>query len=294
MEQLLKTNITVKRQEDNVLFLTDCEKNGERLDFNLNDLVKIFENVTLYKQYANTLSFSENGLFDIAIESYEDKIRLSTNEMFALLYDLFFNKITIPSNDIIAYKISEVVQKKMMSNLRLNESIDNGEVVSLCGYYELYLRGSLVAVGKNAFIESRESTYKIILDGAVGLLPGMNELVTVVIYHNDLKITLENCVINTTSNSLDIHYIELSKENKTYNSEIVTDENKKTLKYSNLKTIPLVKIASGLTINEAAEKISSMNTIDELTQYSIINKQIISKTLETSSLVMDDDFDDLF
>lgn len=284
-------NINIIETEDNIFFKSDYEINNEKIDFNMENLIEIFDNIILINNNKNTISFNrESEKFVVTFSKILENIQISPISMLEALCNLFFYNKPIKSQYEIKNAITEATQKSVMYKLKNKEIPETKEIAYFNQRVDIKIKDQLLSIGQGACILFNNSKSELILIGLVGTIPNDNIIFDVYIYQNDLKITIENCTIKKKEEISDLACAEIKFNNTDIKIDIIDKDKSLNLNNSNLDfNAGDEELIS--TLKQLVESIGEMNDLDKLIAYSTENKKILADVTTIENDFLDDFLD---
>lgn len=284
-------NINIIETEDNIFFKSDYEINNEKIDFNMENLIEIFDNIILINNNKNTISFNrESEKFVVTFSQILENIQISPISMLEALCNLFFYNKPIKSQYEIKNAITEATQKSVMYKLKNKEIPETKEIAYFNQRVDIKIKDQLLSIGQGACILFNNSKSELILIGLVGTIPDDNIIFDVYIYQNDLKITIENCTIKKKEGISDLACAEIKFNNTNIKIDIIDKDKSLNLNNSNLDfNAGDEELIS--TLKQLVESIGEMNDLDKLIAYSTENKKILADVTTIENDFLDDFLD---
>lgn len=284
-------NINIIETEDNIFFKSDYEINNEKIDFNMENLIEIFDNIILINNNKNTISFNrESEKFVVTFSQILENIQISPISMLEALCNLFFYNKPIKSQYEIKNAITEATQKSVMYKLKNKEIPETKEIAYFNQRVDIKIKDQLLSIGQGACVLFNNSKSELILIGLVGTIPNDNIIFDVYIYQNDLKITIENCTIKKKEEISDLACAEIKFNNTDIKIDIIDKDKSLILNNSNLD-FNAGDEASISTLKQLVESIGEMNDLDKLIAYSTENKKILADVTTIENDFLDDFLD---
>ena len=284
-------NINIIETEDNIFFKSDYEINNEKIDFNMENLIEIFDNIILINNNKNTISFNrESEKFVVTFSKILENIQISPISMLEALCNLFFYNKPIKSQYEIKNAITEATQKSVMYKLKNKEIPETKEIAYFNQRVDIKIKDQLLSIGQGACILFNNSKSELILIGLVGTIPNDNIIIDVYIYQNDLKITIENCTIKKKEEISDLACAEIKFNNTDIKIDIIDKDKSLILNNNNLDfNAGNEELIS--TLKQLVESIGEMNDLDKLIAYSTENKKILADVTTIENDFLDDFLD---
>lgn len=284
-------NINIIETEDNIFFKSDYEINNEKIDFNMENLIEIFDNIILINNNKNTISFNrESEKFVVTFSQILENIQISPISMLEALCNLFFYNKPIKSQYEIKNAITEATQKSVMYKLKNKEIPETKEIAYFNQRVDIKIKDQLLSIGQGACILFNNSKSELILIGLVGTIPNDNIIFDVYIYQNDLKITIENCTIKKKEEISDLACAEIKFNNTDIKIDIIDKDKSLILNNNNLDfNAGNEELIS--TLKQLVESIGEMNDLDKLIAYSTENKKILADVTTIENDFLDDFLD---
>ena len=284
-------NINIIETEDNIFFKSDYEINNEKIDFNMENLIEIFDNIILINNNKNTISFNrESEKFVVTFSKILENIQISPISMLEALCNLFFYNKPIKSQYEIKNAITEATQKSVMYKLKNKEIPETKEIAYFNQRVDIKIKDQLLSIGQGACVLFNNSKSELILIGLVGTIPNDNIIFDVYIYQNDLKITIENCTIKKKEEISDLVCAEIKFNNTDIKIDIIDKDKSLNLNNSNLDfNAGDEELIS--TLKQLVESIGEMNDLDKLIAYSTENKKILADVTTIENDFLDDFLD---
>lgn len=284
-------NINIIETEDNIFFKSDYEINNEKIDFNMENLIEIFDNIILINNNKNTISFNrESEKFVVTFSKILENIQISPISMLEALCNLFFYNKPIKSQYEIKNAITEATQKSVMYKLKNKEIPETKEIAYFNQRVDIKIKDQLLSIGQGACVLFNNSKSELILIGLVGTIPNDNIIFDVYIYQNDLKITIENCTIKKKEEISDLACAEIKFNNTDIKIDIIDKDKSLILNNSNLDfNAGDEELIS--TLKQLVESIGEMNDLDKLIAYSTENKKILADVTTIENDFLDDFLD---
>lgn len=253
--------------DNNIYFKTNFEYDNEMIEFNMNDLYTLFNSIPIIDNFTNELSFNrETELFELSL--YNDNnnisINMTTHEMFIILYLLYFDnekmniELRLNSINFVINRLNNKLTSYTINNINRINSITpfNRRV-------DIYNKDKdLIALGKHSILNNKGNIYNLYI---YDLIFKTDEFAKsnkdIVIYQDNKKITLKDCILVSTqkedrklSNVLNV----IIFQSESLLIEDISIKDTKVL-YNNDSCINLVNIIFN------SENLITMNKIDLLT-----------------------------
>lgn len=197
-------NIKTIYDDNNIYFKTDFEYDNEMIEFNMNDIHILFNSISIIDNFTNELSFNrETELFELLLHNANNNIsiNITMHEMFIILYLLYYDndkmniEFRLNSINFIIDKLNAKLTSDMINNInRLNSIIPFNRRV------DVYNKDKdLIALGKHSILNNKGNIYNLYI---YDLIFKTDEFAKnnkdIIIYQDNKKITLKDCVLVST------------------------------------------------------------------------------------------------
>lgn len=197
-------NIKTIYDNNNIYFKTDFEYDNEMIEFNMNDIHMLFNSISIINNFTNELSFNrETELFELLLHNPNNSIsiNITMHEMFIILYLLYYDndkmniEFRLNSINFITEKLNTKLTSDMINNInRLNSIIPFNRRV------DIYNKNKdLIALGKHSILNNKGNIYNLyIYDLIFKTYEFTKNNKDIIIYQDNKKITLKDCVLVST------------------------------------------------------------------------------------------------
>lgn len=197
-------DIQIIYSDNNIYFKTDFEYDNEMIEFNMNDIHMLFNSISIINNFTNELSFNrETELFELLLHNPNNSIsiNITMHEMFIILYLLYYDndkmniEFRLNSINFITEKLNTKLTSDMINNInRLNSIIPFNRRV------DIYNKNKdLIALGKHSILNNKGNIYNLyIYDLIFKTYEFTKNNKDIIIYQDNKKITLKDCVLVST------------------------------------------------------------------------------------------------